>query len=150
MALSLRKSIRTRSRQGFVAHWLLLALLQQAIFATGTMAGSAADGGGWVTLCTASSDVAQLVYIGDSEQQSGHSQTEQCAFTGGVLATADIPGLQLLPDSSSASFYQTRNHRTNTPRHHKLARAPVAFKKERTNPGLYITMMHQTVDTIGL
>lgn len=124
MARSLRKTNKNRARQYFVAHWLLLALLQQAMFATGTMAGSATDGNGWVTLCTGSSDVAQLVYIGDLDPQSTHSQTEQCAFSSGLLANTHIPSLQIGNDLVPLFLTQYTRHISKASQRFKLPRAP--------------------------
>ncbi len=120
----LRRSNKTRARHRFVAHWLLLALLQQAMFTTGTMAGSAADGNGWVMLCTGSSDVAQLVYIGDSDSHVSHSQPEQCAFSAGTLAYSFAPVLFLDLDLYTPTFTDYSDRLSKTSRHFKLPRAP--------------------------
>ena len=94
------------------------------MFATGTMAGSAADGNGWVMLCTGSSDVAQLVYVGDSDSQTSHSQTEQCAFSAGTLANSPAPVLFLDIDLYQAAFTNYNDRLSKTSHHFKLPRAP--------------------------
>lgn len=124
MAFHLQRSSRTRGRQRFVAHWLLLALLQQALFATGTMAGSGADGGAWVTLCTGSSDVAKLVYIGDQEPQSSHAQSELCAFSVGVSAVSHVSAQVSKKQPSFAFSLERASQPAILPKRVKLPRAP--------------------------
>ena len=124
MLSSLKRSKQSCAQRRFVAHWLLLVLLQQAMFATGTMAGSGLDGSGWVTLCTGSSDVAQLVYIGDKDQQAPHAETEQCLFSATVLATSDAAA-----QISSTTLFYTRHQAphsdtSNPTSRFKLPRAP--------------------------
>ncbi|KZZ10282.1 hypothetical protein A3758_19410 [Oleiphilus sp. HI0118] len=115
---------KPRAKHRFVAHWLLFMLLQQAMFATGTMAGSSANGSGWVMLCIGSSDVAQLVYLGDQEHPSSHSQTEQCPFSGGVLAHAFTPDQVVHLDLSLQIDTQYSFRLSEASRYFKLPRAP--------------------------
>lgn len=124
MSLHFTRTNKSRARQRFVALWLLLALLQQAMFATGTMAGSAANGGSWITLCTGSSDVAKLVYIGDSEQDASHTQAEQCVFSAGVLANSYIPSQFIASELSSSILVTNTTHTCKASQYFKLPRAP--------------------------
>ena len=126
MSLPCKRTHKSRNRQRFVALWLLLALLQQAMFATGTMAGSATNGGGWVTLCTGSSDVAKLVYLGDSEQGSSHTQAEQCVFSASVLAHSYVPSLFIGSGLTFTSAVTTPSHTCKANHYFKLPRAPPA------------------------
>ena len=126
MSLRFKRTSKSLRRQRFVALWLLLALLQQAMFATGTMAGSGINGGNWVTLCTGSSDVSKLVYIGDSEQGSSHTQAEQCVFSGSVLAHSYVPSLFIGSGLTFTSAVTTTSHTSKANQYFKLPRAPPA------------------------
>ena len=80
-----------QARQRRIAQPVLFALLLQALFATGTMAGNSANGG-WVTLCLGASGITELVYLGDEQPTNTHSQEEQCIFSSGAFAAPSAAG----------------------------------------------------------
>jgi hypothetical protein len=81
-----------KARQRRIAQPVLFALLLQALFATGTMAGGGTNGGSWVTLCLGTSGITELVYLGDEQPTNTHAQEEQCVFSSGALAAPSTAG----------------------------------------------------------